>query len=152
MFLLFCAFLLLWHHLVSRDVAPPIKSLLTLLTFLNAWKNKAWEIAFGMNRNSVLKRAFPHMCATHVRYEWKKKDGEKTISNNSLAASKTNWRLEKRRRWYFIADSIFIILLQAFGEGTDNPVALCSAVTGLALWENPLNRSVLMSQVSHWAV
>lgn len=32
--LLFHAFLLLWHHLVSRDVAPPIKSLLTSLTFL----------------------------------------------------------------------------------------------------------------------
>lgn len=32
--LLFNIFLLLWHHLVSRDAAPPIKSLLTLLTFL----------------------------------------------------------------------------------------------------------------------
>lgn len=25
-----------------------------------------------MNRNSVLKLAFPHMCSTHVRYEYKK--------------------------------------------------------------------------------
>lgn len=32
--LLFNIASLLWHHLVSRDAAPPIKSLLTLLTFL----------------------------------------------------------------------------------------------------------------------
>lgn len=64
-------------------------------------KNRAWEIAFGMNRNSVLKRAFPHMCSTHVRYEYKKKDREETISNNSTAASKTNWHIKKEKTLIF---------------------------------------------------
>lgn len=115
-------------------------------------KNSVWEMAFGMNRNSILKPAFSHMCAAHVRYEQKTKDREKSISNNSSAASKTNWHIKKRRGWYFTADSIFIILLEAFSEGRNNLAMLCAALTGLARRENPLNRSVLMSQVSHWAV